>query len=136
MTAALYAITKGKGKGGKGGGKGGKGGGKGGVKGANRDGSAFTGECYHCGETGHRKFDCPKADDGKPDMGKGTGKNGTSDNGKGKGGKKLDYAGVDASAAEQTPAAPAAEEELWMGAQYGVFREYPDQPGTRSCRRP
>ena len=108
-TAALYAFTGGKGKGGKGG-KGDK------VckKGANRDGSAFTGDCYHCGETGHRKFECPKADDGKPDKGKG--KNGKGGKGKGKGGKSLDYAGVDAGT-EQAAAAPAAEEELWMGAQ-------------------
>ena len=67
MQQAIYAITKGKGKGSKGGGKGGK-------KGANRDGSTFIGECYHCGEAGHRKFECPKADDGQPDKGKGKGK--------------------------------------------------------------
>ena len=118
-TAALYAFTGGKGKGGKGG-KGDKGGGKG----ANRDGSAFTGECYHCGEPGHRKFECPKANDGKPDKGKGKGKSGKGDKGKGKGGKSLDYAGVDEGAAEQ---APATEEEWWMGAQYSVVRELPDQ---------
>ena len=96
---------------------------------ADRDGSAFTGDCYHCGETGHRKFECPKADDGKPDKGSSKGKSGKGDKDKGKGGKSLDYAGVDAGT-EQAAAAPAAEEEWWMGAQCSVVRELSGQPTT------
>ena len=58
-------TPKGKGKGG-GGGKGGKGkgkfNGKGGGKGmkGKGKGAAFGGECWHCGEKGHRATDCPK----------------------------------------------------------------------------
>ena len=48
--------TRGGGKGGRGRGKGGRGGGKGG-RGANRN--QFHGNCYECGEWGHRAADCP-----------------------------------------------------------------------------
>ena len=118
-SAALYAFTGGKGKGK--GGKGGKGA-KGCGKGANRDGTPFAGSCYHCGELGHRKFECPTADDGKPDKGKGAGK------GKGKGkGKALDY--VDADSEAQHAASAATEDAgWWLGAQYSLEREMPGQP--------
>ena len=119
-TAALLAVTGGKGKSGRGGKNGGKGenGGK---------GAAFTGECYHCGETGHRKMQCPKLDKEFADKGKG--RKGKGDKGKGKGGKALDYAGVDAGTGEQAEAAPTSEEERWwLGAQYSLVREVPDQP--------
>ena len=88
-------MSKGKGKGG----KSGKGGGK---------GAAFTGECNHCGETGHRKAQCPKLDQELADKGQGKGRKGKGDKGKGKAGKSLDYAGVDAGAEEQAAALPAA----------------------------
>ena len=123
-TAALYAFTGGKGKGK--GGKGGKGA-KGGGKGTNRDGSAFAGDCYHCGEPGHRKFECPTANDGRPDKGKGKGKG--KDKGKGKG-KALDY--VDADAETQSAASAATEDAgWWLGAQYSLEREMPGQPTTQ-----
>ena len=51
----------GKGKGGKGG-KGGDKGGKGGKGGKPYTPAPFTGDCYHCGKTGHRKDKCPVLD--------------------------------------------------------------------------
>ena len=94
----LYAM--------KGKGKGSKGNGKAGGKGANRDGTPFTGDCYHCGEVGHRKFECPTANDGKPD--KGSKAKGKGDKGKGKGkGKTLD------SATGETGATVPPEDETW-----------------------
>ena len=71
MSAALQALTKGKGKGkGKDGGKaGGKAGGKSGVKGA-----VFDGHCHHCGKYGHRQNACHQLD--KVMAGKGKGKGG------------------------------------------------------------
>ena len=102
---------------------------KGCKKGANRDGSAFTGKCYHCGDAGHRKFECHKADDGQPDKGKGKGKGGKGkgDKGKSKGGKALEYAGVDVGIGAHAEEGPTSEEERWwLGAQYGLVREVPD----------
>ena len=72
-TAAMLAVTRGEGKGG----KSCKGSGKGGGKGA-----AFAGECNRCGETGHRLSQCPKLD--KELAAKGEGRKGKGDKGKGK----------------------------------------------------
>ena len=120
VQSTLYALTEGKGKGG-------KGGGKSGGKCTNRDGSAFAGECYHCGEVGHRKFECPKADDGKPDKGKAKGKGGKGKDGKGKG-KTLDSANIEAATGETgTVTLPSEEEMWWLGAQYCLTREAVDE---------
>ena len=41
----------------------------------------------------------------------------------------MDYAGVDAGTGEQAEEAPTSEEERWwLGAQYSLVREVPDQP--------
>ena len=70
---AIYAMTKGKGKGKKGGL------GKGGPKGAKGAPKVFDGECNHCGAWGHRLADCRKLSaelakgggKGKKELGKG-----------------------------------------------------------------
>jgi hypothetical protein len=105
-------------------GQGAKGSGKGCGKGTKRDGIAFAGECFHCGEVGHRKFECPKAADGQPDKSKAKNKGAKGKDGKGKTGKTLDSANI-ADASAEGASAPTEEETWWFGAQYCITRELP-----------
>jgi hypothetical protein len=140
LTGAIYALSKGKGKG-KSGGKGGKGvkggyGGKGGYQGDYGKGSyhdskgggkgTFDGICHHCNAYGHRKSQCRKLDQELAARGKGGGKKG--------GGKSLNYAGAEENWFEEGVNEQTAttqdkgqetqpESEWWVGATFSLRRE-------------
>jgi hypothetical protein len=145
ISGAIYALSKGKGKG-KSGGKGNKGGkgsygGKGGYQGDYGKGNFFTdkggdgksggkgifdGTCNHCGAYGHRKSQCRKLDQELAARGKGGGKKG--------GGKGLYYAGAEESWYEEAASEQAgptqdksqetqSESEWWVGATFSLRRE-------------
>jgi hypothetical protein len=73
----------------------------------------LTGECYKCGENGHRRHECPTKDDGKPD--KGGPPKGKGDKGKGTGkGKTFDAASIAEAGTVPVAAGLAIEDAWWL----------------------
>ncbi len=111
VQSAIFAMTKGKGKGKKGGlGKGGPKGAQGPGKGAGAAPAEFNGTCNHCGIWGHRLADCRKL---SAEMAKGGGK-GKQGGGKGGKGPILECAAEDDWSGEGLAGNEDLADESWF----------------------
>ena len=134
---ALFAMKGQSGKKGRPSGKGGGEGGKGGK------GAPFTGDCFNCGEGGHRSADCPQpeTEQTKAARFKRKGSKGNGKGNKGKG-KSLEYAAIEPGA--EAPEPEREDSEWWMGTSYDksaalLTRDIPPPPEQvyrRPARRP